>query len=84
MVEGAGVALLVSDAPWPSTEQWLFLALRWLSGIVGALGVAIMAWQTLKIPNTQAATGMLYVGVIATFLGELTSLLMTAESAYPR
>ena len=28
-----------------------------------------MTRKTLKIPNTQAATGMLYVGVIATFLG---------------
>jgi hypothetical protein len=83
VLEGAGVALGVADSPWPTAEQWLFLALRWLSGIVGALGVAIMAWQTLKIPNTQAATGMLYVGVIATFLGELTSLLLTAQSAYP-
>ena len=28
----------------------------------GALAIAIMTWQTLKIPNTQSATGMLYVG----------------------
>ena len=39
-----------------------------------------MAWKTLKVPNTQAATGILYVAVIVTFLGELTSLLMAAQA----
>jgi hypothetical protein len=63
----------------PSTQQALFIALRWLSGIFGVLALAWMAWQTLKIPNTQSATGILYVAVIGTFLGELTSLLMAAQ-----
>lgn len=83
LVEGADVTVYLAQSPWPATEQWLFLALRWLSGIGGALGVTIMAWQTLKIPNTQAATGMLYVGVIATYLGELTSLLLAAQATGP-
>ena len=48
---------------------WSFVALRWLSGIVGTLVLAAMTWQTLKIPNTQSATGILYVGVICSFLG---------------
>ncbi len=77
-VEAAGLALAVRDG-WPSAEQSLFLTLRWLSGIVGALLLAVMTWQTLKIPNTQSATGILYVGVIATFLGELTALLLAAQ-----
>jgi hypothetical protein len=64
-------------------ERWLFLSLRWLSGIVGAAAVAALTWQTLKIPNTQSATGMLYVGVIVTFVGELTSQLLSAESLFP-
>ena len=58
----------------------MFLSLRWLSGLVGALALTVMAWKTLKIPNTQAATGILYVAVIVTFLGELTSLLMAAQA----
>jgi hypothetical protein len=65
---------------WPSTTTWLFLTLRWLSGIVGALALAVMTWQTLKIPNTQSATGILYVGVIVTFLGELLALLLAAQT----
>ncbi|MEX2112696.1 MAG: hypothetical protein WD845_05890 [Pirellulales bacterium] len=75
IVAGADLALLVSDG-WPSTSTWLFLALRWLAGIVGALMLALMTWQTLKIPNTQSATGILYVGVIVTFIGELLALLL--------
>jgi hypothetical protein len=47
---------------------------------VGALAVVVMTWQTLKIPNTQSATGILYVGVIVTFLGELLALLLTTQS----
>jgi hypothetical protein len=42
-----------------------------------------MTWSTLKIPNTQAATGMLYVAVITTFLGELVGQLLSSGKAYP-
>jgi hypothetical protein len=82
-VSGTGLALAIADSPWPATQQLLFISLRWLSGIIGALVLAVMAWKTLKIPNTQSATGILYVAVIATFLGELTSLLLSARSEYP-
>ncbi len=83
-VEAVGLGLALSQAPWPSTEGWSFLALRWLSGLVGAFALTVMAWKTLKIPNTQAATGILYVAVIVTFLGELTSLLMAAQAGTMR
>lgn len=61
----------------------LFIVLRWSFGLVGVLGLVWMAWQTLKIPNTQSATGILYVAVIGVFVGELTGLLLSAESAFP-
>ena len=57
------------------------LALQWLAGILGVAVTAWMAWQTLKIPNTQSATGILYVAVIFTFLGELAGLLPLAGAA---
>ncbi|MDA7979721.1 MAG: hypothetical protein MPJ50_13220 [Pirellulales bacterium] len=56
--------------------DWLFIALRWLSGIAGVAVVAWMSWKTLDIPNTQSATGILYVAVILAFIGELTAQLM--------
>jgi hypothetical protein len=62
---------------------WLFVGLRWLSGLVGTAVAAGMTWQTLKIPNTQSATGILYAGVIVAFIGELTAQLLSAESAFP-
>lgn len=76
----AGVALLVVEGGgWPSGLAGLLLALRWLFGLVGAGVLLGMAWQTLKVPNTQSATGILYVQVIAVFLGELASLLLSAD-----
>jgi hypothetical protein len=77
---------LVGDM-WTADEvsiRWLlFVLLRWSFGLVGVLALVWMAWQTLKIPNTQSATGILYVAVIGVFVGELTGLLLSAESAFP-
>ena len=67
----------------PETVRLMLLAVRWLFGLVLAGIATVMTWQTLKIPNTQSATGILYVGVIATFLGELVSLMLCSGSSYP-
>jgi hypothetical protein len=82
VLSGVGAGLEVSQE-MPALRWWFFLALRWLSGVVGALVVAAMAWQTLKIPNTQSATGLLYVGVMATFLGELSAQLLSRDASFP-
>ncbi len=81
-VNGAGLYLEVM-ASAADTTFYIFVSFRWLAGIVGTLVMAIMAWYTLKIPNTQSATGILYAGVIVCFLGELTSQLMSASTRYP-
>jgi hypothetical protein len=75
-----------ADLPFQGMPQqtWIvFVLLRWLSGLIGVLGLTFLTWQTLKIPNTQSATGILYAGVVLAFIGELTSLLLSARSAYP-
>jgi hypothetical protein len=54
-----------------------------MTGIVGAMITAVMSWQTLKIPNTQSATGILYVGVMFVFLGELTAELLSYGAVWP-
>ena len=59
---------------------WAFIALRWLSGLLGTLMLGVLTWQTLKIPNTQSATGILYAGVLLTFIGELTSQLLSVDA----
>jgi len=66
-----------------STQWILFVALRWTFGLLGVAILTWMAWQTLKIPNTQSATGILYVAVIGTFVGETMSLLLSSESLFP-
>ncbi len=73
---------LQADPAWPLINS-ILLALRWLPGLIGVLAMAIMSWQTLKIPNTQSATGILYVAVIFSFLGELSSQLLSASLPYP-
>jgi hypothetical protein len=74
LVSAAGLALV-----WGSIDDsthWLWLCLRWTAGIAGPLAVAFMTWQILKYRNTQAATGVLFVGVIVTFIGEMTGSLL--------
>jgi hypothetical protein len=39
-----------------------------------------MARKTLDIPNTQSATGILYVASLAAILGELTGQLLLGSS----
>lgn len=80
---GTGLALQIAGPGAPFSGWPLFVALRWLAGIFGLAGVVVMTWKTLEIPNTQSATGILYVGVIGAFLGELAGLLLSAGGAYP-
>ena len=83
LISGSGLAATMALGEAGNLHWWLFVLLRWLSGVVGTLLVAIMTWKTLEIPNTQSATGILYVGVLATFLGELTAQLLSRDSVYP-
>ena len=78
-----GLLLFWHFSGTPSSTLLCFVALRWLAGIFGAAVVVVMTWYTLKIPNTQSATGILYVGVIVTFLGELTAQLLSQQSPVP-
>jgi hypothetical protein len=83
LVSGAG---LIGELSLRSqlSPTWLpFVLLRWSFGLCGVVVLLWMARQTLKIPNTQSATGILYVAVIGVFVGELTAALLSAESTFP-
>ena len=80
LVSGTGLLLQASDL---QLVIWIFVTLRWLSGLLAALMLALMTWYTLRVPNTQSATGILYAGVILTFIGELTSQLLSVDTLYP-
>lgn len=66
-----------------TTQLTLFVVLRWCFGIIGVGILAWMALRTLDVPNTQSATGILYVAVIGTFVGETMALLLSAERVFP-
>ncbi len=79
----SGAVLLVA---WPylsGDSTWIWLSLRWIAGIGGPLMVWQMVQRILVFKNTQAATGVLFVGVILTLLGELTGTLLLAVTGYP-
>lgn len=82
-VIGSGLWCEVTQTAGVATFTWWFVVLRWAFGIVGTLALLWMARQTLRIPNTQSATGILYVAVIAVFAGELAGLLLSARSMFP-
>ena len=78
-----GLAMHMGAESAPLTAGAMFIVLRWLIGILTPLVLAWMVAKTLAIPNTQSATGILYVAVIAIFTGELMSLLLSAGAVYP-
>jgi hypothetical protein len=76
----SGAALALGG--WPAaagTTTTALVALRWLAGLAGLPVLLVMARKTLDIPNTQSATGILYVACLAAILGELTSQLLQAS-----
>jgi hypothetical protein len=78
-----GLSMHLGAESTPLAAGAMFILLRWLTGILAPLVLAWMVAKTLAIPNTQSATGILYVAVIATFTGELMSLLLSSGAVYP-
>jgi hypothetical protein len=59
------------------------VALLWLRWLAGLAGLPVLLWlsrKTLDIPNTQSATGILYVACLAAILGELTAQLLSVAA----
>ncbi len=77
------VALVNGYAVLDGGTHILWLCLRWLAGIVGPLVLVAMVSRILRYKNTQSATGVLFVGVILTFIGELSATLLTRELHWP-
>jgi len=42
-----------------------------------------MCWQTLKIPQTMAATGLLYIAVMSVLVGEMLGRFILFRTAIP-
>ncbi len=63
-------------------ETVLWLPVRWGLGFGGPLVLGWMARSAARIRSTQSATGILYVVVVFSILGELTSQLLAANTGY--
>ncbi|MFM7138215.1 MAG: hypothetical protein ACKO1M_14290 [Planctomycetota bacterium] len=74
----SGASLAVGGWPRGGATATALVSLRWLAGLVGLPILLVMARKTLDIPNTQSATGILYVACLAAILGELTAQLLQA------
>jgi hypothetical protein len=70
--------LAAADAGGPTTMA--LVSLRWLAGLIGLPVLLWLSRKTLDIPNTQSATGILYVACLAAILGELTAQLLSVAA----
>jgi len=83
LVVSATAALTAGVLPAAATggpTTMALVSLRWLAGIVGLPVLLWLSRKTLDIPNTQSATGILYVACLAAILGELTAQLLSVAA----
>ena len=59
------------------------LAVRLLLGPLTTMVLVWMCWQTLKIPQTMAATGLLYIAVMSVLVGEMLGRFILVRTALP-
>lgn len=79
----SGIVLCLAWSQLHGDDIWASLVLRWIAGVGGPLMVWQMVQRILAFRNTQAATGVLFVGVILTLLGELTGTLLYTTTGFP-
>ncbi len=60
----------------------LFL-MRMVLGPIASIVLAWMCWQTLKIPQTMAATGLLYIALMSVVVGEMLGRFILFRTALP-
>jgi hypothetical protein len=59
------------------------LAMRLILGPIATIVLVWMCWQTLKIPQTMAATGLLYIAVMSVLVGEMLGRFILFRTAIP-
>ena len=84
MLAGVNLATVTAGSPGlvgqpVGTTTMALASLRWLAGLVGLPVLLWMSRKTLEIPNTQSATGILYVACLAAIVGELAAQLLAAS-----
>ena len=79
----SAAALVIGFGALSQPIYWAWLGLRWLAGILGPMAACVMVHRILRYRNTQSATGVLFVAVILTFIGELTGDLLARALHVP-
>jgi hypothetical protein len=64
-------------------QQGIFFWPRIIFGVIVPIVLAIMIWSTVKIQHTQAATGLLYLAVVALLFGEFFSKFLLFAVSIP-
>ena len=59
------------------------LGFRLLLGPVATIVLVWMCWQTLKIPETRAATGLLYIAIMSVLVGEMLGRFILFRTGIP-
>jgi hypothetical protein len=59
------------------------LAVRLVLGPIATIVLVWMCWQTLKIPQTMAATGLLYIALMSVLVGEMLGRFILFRTAIP-
>jgi hypothetical protein len=64
-------------------NQGVFVLQRVLFGLVIPASLAWFTWKTIEMRSTQSATGILYVVVFLTLVGEALSVYLSLETSVP-
>jgi hypothetical protein len=64
-------------------RQGFFFWPRLIFGVIVPIILAAMIWSTVQIRHTQAATGLLYLGVVAVLFGEFFSKFLLFSVSVP-
>lgn len=78
------LVIIVIAAAWrPPVVMDIFFWMRCGWGLLGPFALYPMVWGTVKIRSTMAATGILYVDVVAVVIGEVLGGWLSALSHLP-
>lgn len=76
-----GIAIAVFWPPPVISDIFFWMRAGW--GLLGPLALFPMVWGTVKIRSTMAATGILYVDVVAVVIGEVLGGWLSAVARLP-
>ncbi|MEA2336506.1 MAG: hypothetical protein QOE82_513 [Thermoanaerobaculia bacterium] len=74
------VIAIIAGGAWSevAVRQGIFFWMRAGWGLIGPLALFPMVWGTVRIRSTMAATGILYVDVVAVVIGEVLGAWLSA------